>query len=122
MVPTVEALLSEALGFERLTMLKMFGELSTELQRVVFAEGEIAKDSGIDVFIARAVEQVTRSQALGPRRRNDEGAWIKPFGRNSSPRTMRTEDGIANDIRAVVVDAIQIDVGTGGDREGSSAM
>jgi hypothetical protein len=63
MVPTVEALLSEALGFERLTILKMFGELSTELQRVVFAEGEIAKDSGIDVFIARAVEQVTRSQA-----------------------------------------------------------
>jgi hypothetical protein len=98
------------------------GELSTELQRVAFEEAKVAEDGCIDVFIAGAIEQVARSKALSPGGRNDEGRWIEPLCLDRSARTMRTEDGIADNIGTVVVDTIEIDVGAGGDCEGCSAM
>ncbi len=97
------------------------GRLGAELQFEPFGEIEVAEDAKIDILQSGGVNDVPPGGPFRPYRHLGKSCGIEPAVDNLVARAIRIEYRVADQIGAIVVDAVEIGVGPVRDRQWPAA-
>src|SRR5450759_1148088 len=83
-------------------------ELATHLEFHPFPKTEVPENPHVDIADSGAVEKVARRITIRAERTGHESRGVKPLVDHLSARAVRIQIGVADDIRAIVRNAIEV--------------